>query len=323
MLTMTYCEAIRNAIFNEMQMNENIIFMGEDIKYNVYRYSDGFAEKFGDDRVRDIPLSEAAAVGTGIGAAITGLRPIVDLTMTSFLYVAMDQIVSMAAKTKYQYGGQYSVPITIMAGATYGRNAAAQHSDRPYSMFMNVPGLKIIAPSCPRDMYGLLRAAIRENSPVICFEDRTLFPMSQDVEEDLIIPIGLGEIRNVGDDITIIGISGCVNLAIEAANLMKKDGVSCEVIDVRSLVPLDKELILNSVRKTGKALIVDIAHKTCSAASEIASVLVSEGFKYLKAPVKIIATPDIPVPFSKVLEKEIFPKTEDIVNGVKEILLWK
>lgn len=320
MRTMTYCEAIRNAIFYEMQKDENIIFMGEDIKYNVYRYCEGFSENFGDDRVRDIPLSEAAAVGTGIGAALTGLRPIIDLTMTSFLYVAMDQIVSMAAKTHYQYGGQYSVPITIMAGATYGRNAAAQHSDRPHSMFMNVPGLKIIAPSCPKDMYGMLRAAIRENGPVICFEDRTIFPMTQDVEETEIIPIGLGEVKRNGKDVTLIAISGCVNLALQAAKIMEDKGVQCEVVDVRTLVPLDKKTILNSVKKTRKAIVIDNAHRTCSAASEIAAVLVSEGFAYLKKPVKIVTTPDVPVPFSRILEEQLFPKVDDIVYSIKEII---
>lgn len=323
MAKMTYCEAIRNALFSEMKRDENVILMGEDVKYNMYRYCEGLSETFGNERVRDTPLSEAAVVGTGIGAALTGLRPIIDLTMTSFLYVAMDQIVSMASKMHYQYGGQYSVPITILVGSTYGRNAAAQHSDRPHSMFMNVPGLKIIAPSCPKDMYGLLKAAIRDNNPVICFEDRTLFPVTEDVPEDCVIPIGKAEIKREGKDISLIGISGCVDKAMEAAEMMSKEGISCEVIDVRTLVPLDKEAILNSVKKTKKAVIIDLAHKTCSAASEIAAILASEGFYFLEAPVGIVATPDILVPFSNVLESEMFPNAEKIVLEVKKVLFDK
>lgn len=319
-MKMTYCTAIREALFKELQADASVILMGEDIEYDVYRYTTGLVEQFGKERVRDIPLSEAAATGTAIGAAMTGLRPVLDLTMTSFLYVAADQIISMASKTGYQYGGQFVLPLTIMAGATYGRNAAAQHSDRPHSMFMNVPGIKIIAPATVKDMYGMLRAAIRENNPVICFEDRTLFPLEADVDEAYIGEIGKANIVQSGTDVTVITISGALQLAIEASEELRKDGISCEIIDMCTLNPLDKTSFLESAKKTGHAVIVDIANKTCSAASEISSILAYDAFEWLKAPINIVAAEDVPVPFSTKLERQVFPTKEKIVTAILENL---
>ena len=320
MMKMTYCSAIREALYKELEYDSNVILLGEDIEHDVYRYTGGLVEKFGRERARDIPLSEAAATGTAIGAAMTGLRPVLDLTMTSFLYVAADQIISMAAKTRYQYGGQYQVPLTIMAGATYGRNAAAQHSDRPHSMFMNVPGLKIIAPATVHDMYGMLRAAIRDNNPVICFEDRTLFPLEEEVDEDYVGKIGKANVIQQGTDITMVTVSGALQIALDAAQRLAEKGISCEVIDMCTLVPMDKETVIQSVQKTGKAVIIDIANKTCSAASEISAILAEEAFDYLTAPIQIVATKDVPVPFASCEEKQIFPTAEKVMDAALKAL---
>lgn len=321
-MKMTYCSAIKEALYKELENDENMILMGEDIEYDVYRYTGGLVEKFGKERVRDIPLSEAAATGTAIGAAMTGLRPVLDLTMTSFLYVAADQIISMASKTRYQYGGQYMLPLTIMVGATYGRNAAAQHSDRPHSMFMNVPGLKIIAPATVKDMYGMLRAAIRDNNPVICFEDRTLFPMEEDVDEDYIGTLGKANIVSQGDDVSIVTVSGTLQLALTASEMLKEKGISCEIIDVCSLSPLDKTTIIQSVKKTGRVVVADTANKTCSAASEIISILASDCFEYMKAPMEIVATEDVPIPFASSQESMVFPTVDKILNAVLKCMTY-
>jgi pyruvate dehydrogenase E1 component beta subunit len=315
--------AIREAMFEEMKRDSSVILLGEDVRLGVFGTSVGLFEEFGEDRVFDTPLSEGGFVGTGIGAAMVGMRPIVDVAMGSFMYVGMDQFVSMAAKTTYTYGGQFSVPLLVRAGMVYNVNNAAQHSDRPYPMFMNVPGLKIVAPSNALDMYGLIKSAVRDNDPVLCFEDRTLPGVRVDIpdaEEDFTVPLGKGKIVKEGGDVTIVGIAGCMVKALEAAELLADEGIDAEVVDPRTLVPLDKALILESVKKTGRAVIVDPAHKTCSAASEISSIIVQETFSSLRGPIQVVATADVPIPFSKTLESQLYPTTEKIINAVKRAI---
>ena len=321
-MKMAYGEAIREALFKELENYQSVVLFGEDIQHNLYGYTDNLVNIFGKKRVINIPLSEAAVVGSAIGAAMCGLKTIVDLTVANFLYVAMDQIVNMAAKTNYMYNGQFKLPITIMCSTLYNGNNAAQHSDRPHPIFMNVPGLKVVAPTCPQDAYSLLRSAIVDENPVIYFTDRTLFYDKEDVDVNCIIEIGHAAVLTEGSDITIIAISGCVQMALAILPELNKNNISAEIIDVRSLVPLDINTIKKSVSKTGRVVIADTANKTCSAASEISSLLAEGLFSALKAPIGIVAYDDVPVPFAKNLELQIMPTEEKIFQKVINVMQY-
>lgn len=317
----TYLQAIYEAQHEEMQRDPRVFIMGEDVSKGVFGTTAGFVEEFGKERVRDTPISEAGFTGVGVGSALVGMRPIVDYSIASFMYVAMDQLISMAAKCTYMYGGQAKVPIVFRAGMFYGGSNAAQHSDRPHPMFMNVPGFKIIMPSTPYDVKGLLKSAIRDDDPVICFEDDTLwFSKGSIPDEEYTIPLGKAEIKREGKDVTVVGIAGGVMLALAAADELAKEGISVEVLDPRTLVPLDKDLILQSVSKTGRLVVVDPAHKTCSAASEISAIVAEEGFWNLKAPIQRVATADVQIPFSPALEPLLYPTKEKIVAAVQKTL---
>lgn len=322
MTKITYLEAIRQAQMEEMVRDPRVFIMGEDIRCNVFGTTTGFVEKFGEERVRDTPISENGFIGAAGGAAIVGMRPIVDATISSFLFPAMDQICSIVAKSRYIYGGQARLPLVIRSCLFYGNSNAAQHSDRPYSMFMNMPGLKIIAPSNARDMKGLLKAAIRSDDPVLSFEDSTCWNNKFEVpdDDDFIIPLGKGEVKREGTDITVVAIAGAVNIALKAAQQLAREGISLEVVDPRSLVPLDHDLILQSVRKTGRAICVDPAHKTCSAASEIAATIVEDAFEALRAPVVRVTTPDTHLPFSPHIEKPLYPSVARIVDAARRLV---
>ena len=319
-MKITYGEAIREALFKELENDQSVVLFGEDIQHNLYGYTDNLVNIFGKKRIINIPLSEAAVVGSAIGAAMCGLKTIVDLTVANFLYVAMDQIVNVAAKTNYMYNGQFKLPLTIMCSTFYNGSNAAQHSDRPHPIFMNVPGLKVVAPTCPQDAYSLLHSAIVDDNPVIYFTDRKLFYAEADVDVNCKIEIGHAAVLTEGSDITIITISGCTKMAIDILPELKIKNISAEVIDVRSLVPLDKTTIKKSVKKTGRVVIADTANKTCSAASEISSILAEELFYELKAPIGIVAHEDVPVPFAKNLELQIIPTKEKIFQKVIDIV---
>lgn len=322
MTKITYLEAIQQAQMEEMIRDPRVFIMGEDIRCNVFGTTTGFVEKFGEARVRDTPISENGFIGAAGGAAIVGMRPIVDATISSFLFPAMDQICSIIAKSRYIYGGQARLPLVIRSCLFYGNSNAAQHSDRPYSMFMNMPGLKIIAPSNARDMKGLLKAAIRSDDPVLSFEDSTCWSNKFEVpdDDDFIIPLGKGEVKREGSDITVVAIAGAVNIALKAAEQLAREGISLEVVDPRSLVPLDHDLILQSVRKTGRAICVDPAHKTCSAASEIAATIAEYAFEALRAPVVRVTTPDTHLPFSPHIEKPLYPSVARIVDAARRLV---
>jgi acetoin:2,6-dichlorophenolindophenol oxidoreductase subunit beta len=322
MARITYLEAIQQAQMEEMILDSRVFMMGEDIRCNVFGTTTGFLEKFGEARIRDTPISENGFIGAAGGAAIVGMRPIVDATISSFLFPAMDQICSIIAKSRYIYGGQARLPLVIRSCLFYGNSNAAQHSDRPYSMFMNMPGLKIIAPSNARDMKGLLKAAVRSDDPVLSFEDSTCWTNKSEVPDDMdfVIPLGKGDVKREGTDITVIGIAGAVNIALKAAEQLAREGISIEVVDPRSLVPLDHDLILQSVRKTGRAICVDPAHKTCSAASEIAATIAEYAFEALRAPVVRITTPDTHLPFSPHIEKPLYPSVARIVDAARRLV---
>jgi acetoin:2,6-dichlorophenolindophenol oxidoreductase subunit beta len=316
---LTYLNAIVEAQREEMLRDERVILIGENI--DIYGGSALF-DTFDERRLRNVPISENGFAGMGIGAALTGLRPIVDLTIASFVYLAADQIINQAAKLRYMTGGQLSVPIVFRACTYYNICNAAQHSDRPYPFFMNVPGLKIVAPATPADMKGLLKAAVRDDDPVMVFEDMSLWTRKEPVssDPDLLVPIGKASVKRAGNDVTIVSIAGCLPKALAAADGLKREGVSAEVIDLRTLAPLDTETLLKSLSKTGRAVIVDNSHRTGSVASEVSAVMSEEGFESLRAPIKRVTTPAVQIPYSAALEKPLYPNAERIIAAVKSIL---
>jgi pyruvate dehydrogenase E1 component beta subunit len=315
----SYMDAIVQAQMEEMQRDERVILMGEDLAL----YGDGkVLSTFGSKRVWTTPISENSFCGVAVGAAMTGLRPIVALNIASFMYLASDQIINQAAKLHYMTGGQMKVPAVFRCSMYYNYAIAAQHSDRPYPMFMNAPGLKVIAPTSPGDMKGLLKSAVRDDDPVVVFEDSTLWPTKEEVSTDpeKLVPIGTADVKRAGSDITIVAIAGAMKATLAAAMALEAEGISVEVVDPRTLVPLDKETIIASVAKTGRVIAVDNANRTCNAAAEIAAMVAEEAFEYLKRPIRRLSTPDIHVPFSPVLEKSLYPQKEQIVAAVKQLL---
>lgn len=313
----SYFEAIFEALREEMARDERVILIGEDIAlYATTPLLEGYA-----GRLRSAPISENGFVGMAVGAAMTGLRPVVDLTIASFIYLATDQLVNQAAKIRYMTGGQTKVPAVFRAAMWHNGSNAAQHSDRPYPMFMNAPGLKIAVPATPYDMKGLLKAAIRDDDPVLIFEDNDLWFQNGPVpEDDYLVPLGAADIKRAGSDVTVTAIGATVGHAIEAAEELSADGISAEVIDPRTLVPLDKPTILGSVAKTGRLVLVELANKTNGAAAEIAAIVAEEGFSSLKAPIIRVTTPDVHIPFSPVMEKPLYPDKEKIVAAVRRQL---
>jgi acetoin:2,6-dichlorophenolindophenol oxidoreductase subunit beta len=317
----SYLEAIRDAQFEEMQRDPNVFMMGEDLTSNLFGATTGFVAAFGAERVRNTPISEAGFIGAAAGAAMVGMRPIVDVTIASFIYPAMDQLVSIIAKSRYLYGGQARLPLVLRLSMFYGNSTAAQHSDRPYPMLMGVPGLKIILPSNARDMKGLLKSAVRDDDPVLCFEDSSLWSSKMDIPEgeEVLVPFGQAEVKREGTDVTVVALAGAVPQALAAAAMLAQEGVSVEVIDPRTLVPLDVATIVRSVRKTGRLVAVDPAHRTCSAASEIAALVAEQAFDALRAPVLRVTTPDMHIPFSPPLEARLFPTRQSITAAIRSV----
>jgi acetoin:2,6-dichlorophenolindophenol oxidoreductase subunit beta len=315
---MTYIDALFQGHIEEFERDDRVILIGENPEiYGSVR----LLEEFGS-RVWSTPISEGGFTGVGIGAAITGLRPIVDLTIASFVYLASDQIINQAAKLRYMTGGQIRVPIVFRVGLYYGDAHAAQHSDRPYPMFMNVPGLKIVAPTTPADAKGLLKSAVRDDDPVMFFEDVSLWSTKGQVPTDreYLVPLGRAHVRHRGDDVTIVAIAGAMGPAEQATAALAGEGISVELIDLRSLRPLDTTTILESVAKTGRLIVVENAHRVAGAGSEIAAVVCEEAFDSLRRPIVRLAAPDVHVPFSPALEKGFYPGCESIIAAVKKLL---
>ena len=311
----TFADALNQALKEEMRRDETVFMLGESIRGGIYGVTGGLSQEF-DERIIDTPLSENGFMGAGVGAAAVGMRPIIQ-SLASFLWVAMDQVVSQAAKMRFMFGGQVDLPIVYRLGLLYGNNIAAHHADRPYPMFMNMPGLKIAIPSNPASAKGLLKSAIRDNDPVMFFEDNNLMGMRGEVSDtDEIIPFGEAEVLREGSDVTIVAIAGMVRASLDVAENLESDGISVEVVDPRTIVPLDKKTILESVEKTGRLVVVDPAHQSCSVASEISSMVAQEGFWSLQAPIQRVASLDCHFPFSPALEKYVFPNEEDIEQAV-------
>jgi pyruvate/2-oxoglutarate/acetoin dehydrogenase E1 component len=316
MRELTYNEAALEAIAEEMRKDDKIFYMSTDALPPLLK-------EFGGERVRATPITEAALTGMAIGAAGCGFRPIVDWRQVTFCFVAMDQIVNQAAKIHYMFGGQVNFPILYRAAVGGGGKVAAQHSQSPYSMFMNVAGLKMFLPSTPRDMKGLLKTAIRDNNPVISFESSRLMGLKGPVpDEDEAIPFGQADIKREGKDVTIVALAWLVHEALAAAEELDKEGVSVEVVDPRTLVPLDVAAIRNSVKKTGHLVIADEAGPTAGFSAEIAALVIEDAatFASLKAPVKRVCALQVPIPYAPVLEDRVFPDRRRIIAGVREVL---
>lgn len=316
MRELTYNEAALEAIAEEMRRDPKIFYMSTDA-------IPALLKEFGEERVKATPITEAAFTGIGIGAAGCGFRPIVDWRQVTFCFVAMDQIVNQAAKIHYMFGGQVPFPILFRAGVGGGGRIAAQHSQSPYSMFMNVAGLKMFVPSTPHDMKGLLKTAIRDNNPVISFESNRLLGQKGPVpDEDYVIPLGKADVKREGSDVTVVALAWLVHEALAAAEKLAKEGVSVEIIDPRSLVPLDTGTIRDSVQKTGRLVIADEAGPTAGFSAEIAAVVTEDAatFARLKAPLKRVCSLQVPIPYSPVLENHVFPDRNRIVAGIREVL---
>jgi len=321
MPTLTYLQAIGAAQKEAMLEDSRVVIIGEDVRANMFGTTPGFVDLFGPDRIINAPISEAGFVGLAVGAAMTGLRPIVDLTYATFMYLAMDQLVNQASKNRYMFGGQADIPVVFRACMFYGASTAAHHSDRPYPMFMNVPGLKIALPASPYDAKGLLRTAVRIDDPVICFEDATLWLQREELpDEEFVIPFGEARIRQQGNDVTLVAISGSVRHAVAAAEALKEEGVSVEIIDPRTLVPLDRETILQSAARTGRVVVAEPGNRTCGAAAEISAIVNEECFESLRAPIRRVTTPDVPIPFSPALEKPLYPSQQSIDAALRTTL---
>jgi len=324
MRRITYRDALREALREEMLRDKTVFLLGEDIgRYwkGAFKVTKGLAEEFGDERVRDTPISESAIIGVAAGAAITGMRPIAEIMFGDLSALAMDQIANQAAKMRYMFGGQAKVPVVIRMPFGAGVNIAAHHSQSLEAWFMHVPGLKIAMPSTPYDAKGLLKTAIRDDDPVMFFEHKLLYPVEGEVpEEEYTIPFGVADIKREGKDVTIVATLYMVHKALSVAEMLSKEGIDVEVVDPRTLVPLDKQAIVDSVRKTGRIAIVTEDCKTAGVSAEIAAVVAEEALDYLDAPIKRVAELDTPIPFSPTLEQFVIPNEKSIVKAVKEIV---
>ena len=316
MRELSYNEAAVEAIAEEMRRDPKIFYMSTDPIAPLLR-------EFGPQRIRATPIAEAALTGMGIGAAASGFRPIVDWRQVTFCFVAMDQIVNQAAKIHYMFGGQAKFPILFRASVGGGGRVAAQHSQSPYSMFMNVAGLRMFLPSTPHDMKGLLKAAIRDNNPVISFESGRLMTSKGEVpEEDYTIPLGVADVKRRGSDVTVVALAWLVHEALAAAETLAGEGISVEVVDPRTLVPLDSGTIRSSVQKTGRLVIADEAGPTAGFSAEVAAVVTEDAatFARLTAPVKRVCALQVPIPYSPVLENHVFPDRNRIIAGIRGVL---
>jgi pyruvate/2-oxoglutarate/acetoin dehydrogenase E1 component len=319
----TYLEAVREAMVQEMRRDPEVFLMGEDVGVygGAFGVSRGMLEEFGPERVRETPISEAAIAGAATGAALMGMRPIAEIMFMDFVTISMNQLVNQAAKIRFMFGGKASIPLVLRAPAGSGTGAAAQHCQSLEALFMNVPGIKVVAPSTPYDVKGLLIASIRDNNPVIFMEHKLLYRTKGPVPEDFYsVPLGKAEVKREGSDLTVVAYSIMVPRALEAAEQLAAEGIELEVVDPRSLKPLDRETIVESVCKTGRVLIVHESPVTGGVGGEIAAVIAdSEAFDYLDAPIRRLAGLNVPIPYNRTLERAAVPQVEDIVAAARAL----
>nr|HET6901992.1 alpha-ketoacid dehydrogenase subunit beta [Ktedonobacteraceae bacterium] len=318
----TLGQAIREALAEEMRRDPRVFIMGEDVAEagTPFKVLSGLVEEFGTSRVIDTPISEAGITGLGVGGAMTGMRPIVDIMFGDFIALAMDQIVNQAAKVHYMSGGKLKVPMVVRTTMGATRRTAAQHSQSLHAWVSHVPGLKVVLPSTPYDAKGLLKTAIRDENPVIFFEDKMMYQLKGPVpEEDYTIPFGVADIKRTGTDITLVATSSMVQIALEAAEKLAAIGISAEVIDPRTTFPLDKNTLIESARKTSRAIVIDEGYERYGVTAEIAAVIADGAFYYLDAPVKRMGAMDVPVPFSPVLEDVTVPTATTVMDVAKTL----
>jgi len=326
MREITYTQAINEALDEELKRDPTVFIMGEDIGKHwggALGELKGLFDKYGPKRIKDTPISETAILGGAIGAAVTGMRPVAYMYFADFLAVAGDEILNQLTKMKYMFGGKAKMPLTITCYSGAGVRAAAQHSQSLEGFFMSIPGLKIVSPSTPYDAKGLLKSAIRDDNPVMYFEHKALMlgGLKGEVpEEEYTIPLGKADVKREGNDVTVVAIGLMVHRALAVASKLQEKGISIEVVDPRTVVPLDKQAIIDSVKKTTKLVIMDEEPKTGSVASEIAAIVAEEAFDSLRAPIKRVCAPDTPVPFSPVLEDFWMPDEDNLIKAITEIM---
>jgi pyruvate/2-oxoglutarate/acetoin dehydrogenase E1 component len=324
MRSLTCREALREALREEMRRDSSVFLLGEDIGRcwgGAFKVTEGLAEEFGDERVRDTPISESAIIGAAVGAAITGTRPVAEIMFGDLTALAMDQIANQAAKVHYMFGGQTACPLVIRTPFGAGVNIASHHSQSLEAWFMHVPGLYVAVPSTAYDAKGLLKTAIRGNNPVLFCEHKLLYPIEGEApEEEYTIPFGRADIKREGADATVVATLYMVHVALRAAQTLEREGISVEVVDPRTLTPLDRQAIMRSAKKTGRVVIASEDCKTAGVSAEIAASVAEEAMDYLDAPIKRLAEPDTPIPFSPSLEQYVIPNEKAIVKAVKEVL---
>jgi pyruvate dehydrogenase E1 component beta subunit len=318
--TITYGEALNEAHALEMERDPSVIVFGENVSSSWRAATRGLKERFGRERVRDAPITETSFIGVGVGAAILGMRPVVELMLVDFGLVAMDQILNQMAKSPYMSGGAVKVPMVLRAVYGAGTSSGATHSESLYSIFAHMPGMKVVLPSNPYDAKGLLISSIRDDNPVVFMEHRLLGRIEGPVlEGSYTIPLGVANLVRDGNDVTVVATGRMVSLAADAADEMEPD-VSVEVIDPRTIVPLDEEAILTSIRKTGRLVVVDEDYERCGFSAEVAAIAAEKGFRSLKAPVSRVATPNVPLPFNPNLERHLLPDKEKIKRAIRNVM---
>ena len=323
MARITMREAISQALWEEMERDPKVFIMGQEVGVwgGTYAVTKGFYDHFGPERVRDTPIAESAIVGAAIGSALTGVRPVAEIMTINFAFVAMDHIVNEAAKLHYMFGGQMVLPMVIRTVGGGGRQLGATHSQTPDAIFAHFPGLKVIAPGTPADAKGLLKAAIRSQDPVFFIEHATLYQTRGEVPEgDYVIPIGKSTVQRPGKDVTLVTYSKMLEISTKAAEQLSKEGIEVEIVDLRTLRPLDMEPVLESVKKTNRAVIVEEGWKSFGVGAEIQSRIYEEAFDYIDAPVKRVAQKEVPLPYNRAPEQMALPKMEDVIAAVKEVL---
>ena len=324
MAVVTYLEAIRQGIWEEMERDSSVFVLGEDVGIygGAFKLTEGMLERFGEDRVVDTPISESAIVGAAIGAALMGMRPIAEMQFADFISCAFDQITNFAAKCRYRWSA--GVPMVIRGPSGGGIHGGPYHSQNPEMHYVHTPGLKVVAPSTVYDAKGLIKAAIRDEDPVIYFEHKFLYRRLKEElpEGDWTVPIGKADIKRPGSDISVITYGAMVHLALEAAATLANDGIELEVVDLRTLVPLDKERVLDSVKKTSKVILLHEDVRTGGIAGELAAIIAEEAFEYLDGPIMRITAPDTPVPYSPPLEEFFLPKTSDIIRVARQLAAY-
>jgi pyruvate dehydrogenase E1 component subunit beta len=323
MARITMREAISQAMWEEMERDPKVFILGEEVGVwgGSYAVTKGFYDHFGGERVRDTPIAESAIIGAAIGSALTGLRPIAELMTINFAFAAMDHIVNEAAKLHYMFGGQFMLPLVIRAVTGGGRQLGATHSQTPDVVFAHFPGLKVVSPGTPEDAKGLLKSAIRSNDPVLFLEHATLYQLRGEVPEgDYVIPLGKSKVQRVGQDATIVTYSKGLEISMKAADELAKDGIEVEIVDLRSLRPLDMEPVIESFKKTNRAVIVEEGWKSFGVGAEVSSRIYEQAFDFLDAPVRRVAQKEVPLPYNRTLEQFALPQVADVIAAVKEVL---